>query len=435
MVDVSPFRGWRYDVSQVGDLSDVICPPYDVIDEALQDRLYRLHPCNVIRLELNRSEPGDAAESARYARAASFWKHWRLDGVLRQEPEETLYVYHQHFQWDGRDYVRKGFLARLRLEPFGSGQVFPHEQTLSGPKADRLALFQACRANLSPVFGLYPDPTNAVQQQLDDACLPLTPMEATDLLGVKNRLWAVQDVSVINALKESLRPRPVFIADGHHRYETGLNYQRELQQSGEGLSPHAAANFTMMQFVSMQDPGLQILPTHRLVSQLPVWTTNELRNRLQPDFELEWIGAGPQAGNDTWDLIDADGSQDVLGFGSVADGGWLLARLKHPQRMDELAADKSLVWRGLAVSRLHRLVLDRLLQNEEQGQPGKCQYVHQLSEVHAAMKQETCQVACLVPPARIEHVEQIAAGRETMPPKSTYFYPKLQTGLVFHALQ
>jgi uncharacterized protein (DUF1015 family) len=434
MADVCPFRGWRYDLAQVGDLSDVVCPPYDVIDARMQNELYKRHPCNVIRLELNRTEPTDAGPDARYVRAADFWKHWRTDGVLLQEHDDAIYVYHQEFTWEGREYNRRGFLARLRLEEFGKGQVFPHEQTLSGPKADRLALFHACKANLSPVFGLYPDETGGVQQQLDDACITLTALEAQDPLGVRNRMWVVTDSAVINAVRSGMRDKPIFIADGHHRYETALNYRRELQAHGQ-LDENAPPNFVLMHCVGMQDPGLQILPTHRLVSGLPTITTQELRAALGEFFESEFMGVGEQGARDTWEMVSADGGQSVFGFGCTADGGWLFARLTNAAPMDQLAPDHSPAWRGLAVSRLHKLVLDKLIPERFAGASPKCDYVHRFDEVTAAMKAGSCQISCLVPPAMIDHVRDIGSLRETMPPKSTYFYPKLLTGLVFHALQ
>lgn len=434
MADCNPFRGWRYDLAQVGDLSEVICPPYDVIDPAMQTALYKQHPCNSIRLEFNRAETGDTGPDDRYRRAADFWKHWRLDGVLRQEPEDVLYVYHQQFTWEGQEYNRRGFICRLRLEPFGTGNVFPHEQTLSGPKADRLALFNACRANLSPVFGLYPDSNGDVQRRLDDACITLTALEARDALGVRNRLWVVKDLAVINAVRAAMHPKPMFIADGHHRYETALNYQKELRSRGELTDDNAPPNFVMMHCVGMQDPGLQILPTHRLVTGLPECTTQELRAALDGVFALEFMGVGEQAARDTWEMVAADGSQAAFGFGCAADGGWLYARLLDEQLMATLAPEHSSAWQELAVSRLHKIVLEKLLPQRFPSSSPACTYVHRLDEVTAALKANACQLGCLIPPATIDHVDEIASGRETMPPKSTYFYPKLLTGMVFYSL-
>lgn len=433
MVDVNPLRGWRYDLAQVGDLSDVVCPPYDVIDADLQNAFYKQHPCNVIRLELNRPEPGDTDPDARYKRAADFWKHWRADGVLLQEHEDVLYVYHQEFDWDGKTYIRKGFFGKIRLEEFG-GQVFPHEQTLSGPKLDRLKLFQACQANLSPVFGLYPDSQQSVQQQLDEHCLKLTALQAVDHLGVKHRMWVVKDPATINAARAGMRDKPIFIADGHHRYETSLNYRRELKAAGKLEDDNAPPNFVLMMCVGMQDPGLQVLPTHRLVTGIGDITMPELQAALKGHCELQILGKGDKAAQETWDHIEMDGGQNVLGFGTAADDTWCFARVTDPGPMKTLAADHSPAWQSLGVSLLHKLVLEHLIPKSLSSAKPACTYVHRLDEVTAALKKKECQLGCLVPPATIAHVEEIASNRETMPPKSTYFYPKLLTGMVFHAL-
>jgi uncharacterized protein (DUF1015 family) len=431
MAQIHPFRGWRYDVAQVGDLSDVTCPPYDVIDGEFQEKLYEQHPCNVIRLELNRDEPGDAGPDEKYRRAADFLRRWIHQGVLIQEHEDSLYAYHQVFNWEGRHYTRRGFLARIRLERFGEGKVYPHEQTMSGPKADRLKLLEACQMNLSPIFGLYPDEENAVQAPLEHALPAITPLEASDHLGVVHRLWPVSSHSLIEQVRGQLRDKPVFIADGHHRYETAINYSDGLIAAGKLAGPDSPPNFVMMMFVGMSDPGLVILPTHRLVSGLAPLTKEDLKNALGKHFALEPVGQGAAAARETWELIAADGGQDVLGLGTTRDGSWTLARLTDGSPMKTLAPEQSDDWRGLGVSLLHKLVLEHLLKPHHAGGP-KCRYVHQVDEVIGAQAAGDVPLACLVPPAQIEHVEQIAARLEKMPAKSTYFYPKLQTGLVFN---
>ena len=205
MVDVNPFRGLRYDLAQVGNLSEVTAPPYDVISSEQQRELYERHPCNVIRLILNRDEPGDTDSDVRDKRAANFLRHWQSEKILIPEHEDALYVYHQEFDYEGRHYVRQGFMARVRIEELGKGRIYPHEQTLAGPKADRLALTKACKMNLSPVFGLYPDPAGEVNTALADAVLGHTPLVATDHLGVVHRMWPVTAVGVINAVRDRLR--------------------------------------------------------------------------------------------------------------------------------------------------------------------------------------------------------------------------------------
>ena len=230
MPDVRPFRGVRYDVAQVGALADVVAPPYDVIDPALQERLYQASPYNVIRLELNRAEPGDSDADNRYTRAAGFLRTWLRQGVLRTDDHPSLYLYEQTFEVEGQTHTRKGFLARVRLEPFGQGKIFPHEQTLAGPKADRLALYQATGFNLSPIFGLYPDAGNEVLRSLEAGLRDRAPLEATDHLGVINRLWVVTDPGTQTAVQGLMgRGRsssPTGITATRRACDTGISWRR-----------------------------------------------------------------------------------------------------------------------------------------------------------------------------------------------------------------
>jgi uncharacterized protein (DUF1015 family) len=432
MPEIRPFRGIRYDMTKVGALSNVIAPPYDVIGPDLQNQLYDASPYNVIRLELNREEPTDAPGHDRYARAAKFLKDWRKEGVLKDEAHPALYVYHQTFAVDGQSFTRKGFIARVRLEKFGEGRIYPHEQTLSGPKADRLALFNATKFNLSPIFGLYPDADNAVLQAIEAGIKDRTPLEAVDHLGVVNRIWPVLDQEAHTLASGLIAGKPVFIADGHHRYETGLKYREELEAAGKLTGPDDPANFTMMMLVSMNDPGLLILPTHRLVSGLTGLTGEELARRLEPEFELKLAGIGDAGAKAAWEDIEIGGDQDTLGFGTISDGRWYLARLRNDSTMDSLAPDHGPEWRSLGVSILRELVLNKLL--DGLGTPS-IRYVHLLDEVTQSASSKDCDLACLVPPAGMDHVESIASNLEKMPPKSTYFYPKLLTGLVLNPLQ
>jgi uncharacterized protein (DUF1015 family) len=434
MADIRAFRAFRYDLGQVGPLGDVIAPPYDVIDPPLQDALYARSPYNVTRLILNKEQPGDDERANRYTRAANFLRDWQRNGVLTQDSARSLYVYHQDFEAEGRRHTRRGFLARVRLEPFGKGRVYAHEETLSGPKADRLKLFHATQMNLSPVFGLYPDEDKAVQGLLDRAVGRSLPLEATDHLGVVSRLWSVSDQHVVSQVTGLMGSKPVFIADGHHRYETGLRYLEDRRAAGEVANDEAAPNFILMMLVSMSDPGLLILPTHRLVSGLPGLTGEKLRELLGSQFTVEEVGRGDKGAADAWELIQADGSQDLLGFGTTADGIWHTARNRDRVWMAALAADHSPAWRSLAVSILHVVVLDHLVPRALHAQP-QCRYVHLLREVTEASAGRQCDLAVLVPPATMRHVEETAGNLEKMPPKSTYFYPKLLSGLVFNPLK
>ncbi len=440
MPNVAPLRGLRYDPKHVGALSQVIAPPYDVIDAALQTKLYERHPANVIRLELNREEPGDSETSNKYTRAAKFLKQWRDEGVIMQEPAAALYVYHQEFEVEGKTHVRRGVMARVRLERFGTGNIHPHEETMSGPKQDRLLLTRACRANLSQVFGLYPDPAGEVQAVLDRAVAGQPPVEAVDHLGVKSRLWPVSDEGLAAKVAGIMGPKPVFIADGHHRYETACNYRDEVaaawaaSHDGALLPADHPANFVLMMLVGMSDPGLVVLPTHRLFEKPAVGTAAELAAKLGDCFSLRPAGNGPDAAHEVWEQIELESEQGVLGFYTAGDRQWTLATITPAgrSRMDRVAADHGDAWRSLGVSILHRLVIGDLLGAKEIPTPG---YVHLVREVVEGLGTGKYPLAALVMPASVEDIKKVSETGERMPAKSTYFYPKLASGLVFNPLE
>jgi uncharacterized protein (DUF1015 family) len=448
MPTVAPFRALRYDLKHVGALSNVICPPYDVIDANLQNQLYKLHPANVIRAELNRDEPGDDDGNNRYTRAAKFLKNWRDEGVLYEEPRPAVYVYHQTFRAEGQMHTRRGFMVRCQLERFGEGKIYPHEETLSGPKQDRLLLTRACRANLSQIFGLFPDEANAAQELLEKPVAGQTPVEATDHLGVVHRMWTVIDDAVISQLNGIMGPKPMFIADGHHRYETACNYRDELAAAGK-LTPDHPANHVLMMCVGMSDPGLLVLPTHRLFRGLPKMDSQQLTGKLEPYFTTRVAGEGADLAATLWDGIEAAGDQGVIGFYTAEDERWTIAKATDAGRkkMAEIAPEHSADWQGLGVSLLHRLVVESLLGATDLPKP---KYVHSVGEVVESLESgDTAtrdatgvmgqggrfELAALVMPATVDHIRAISQHNERMPAKSTYFYPKLVGGLVINPLE
>jgi uncharacterized protein (DUF1015 family) len=357
-------------------------------------------------------------------------REWTGAGVLAQDSARSLYVLHQEYELDGVRINRRGFFARLRLEPFGGGMVFPHEQTMAGPKADRLSLLRATGVNLSPIFGLFPDPANEVQNLLDRATERQLPIEASDHLGVVSRLWPISDQSVISQVAGLIGPKPIFIADGHHRYETALRFLEEQRAAGQVANDLSAANYVLTALVGMSDPGLLILPTHRLLQKIPAFTANEVRSLLAPQFDVEIVGEGESGMRETWARLELSGDQHRLGFGTFRDGVWQIASLRDHSVMAKLASDHSPAWQSLAVSILHVVVIDHLLR--ERGFQPECRYVHLLQEVKDS---EDHELAVLVPTATMGHVERIAGNHEKMPPKSTYFYPKLLSGLVMHSVR
>jgi uncharacterized protein (DUF1015 family) len=448
MPHIQAFRGLRYDLGHVGSLSDVIAPPYDVIDPALQDQLYKKHPANVIRLELNRDEPGDDATSNRYTRAARFLRNWRSEGVLQVEPDPALYVYHQVFQHQGQEYQRRGFMTRVRLERFGEGKIYPHEETHASAKQDRLLLTQACRTNISQIFGLYPDPANEAQELLEAAVAGKTPLQATDHLGVVHRLWIVTDVQTISRVAAIMDPKPMYIADGHHRYETACNYRDQLAAAGPISDTHPA-NYVLTMCVSMNDPGMIVLPTHRLFRGLAPMTAAELSAKLGDYFTTRPAGQGPGRAAAVWEEIEVAGEQGTLGFYTAQDDRWTLASVTPAgvARIAELATEHSADWQSLGVALLHRLVMENLLAATNLPKP---MYVHSVEEVEQGLVRGDAvgrdatgqmgqggrfELATLVMPATVNHVQAISEHGERMPAKSTYFYPKLLSGLVFNPLE
>lgn len=434
MPEIQAFRGLRYDLGHVGSLSDVIAPPYDVIGPELSDQLYKKHPANVVRLILNREEPGDDDANNRYSRAAQFLKNWRSEGLLFLEPQASVYVYHQVFDAAGQTFTRRGFMARVRLERFGEGKIFPHEETMSGPKQDRLLLTRACRANLSQIFGLYPDPESEVQDRLEKTVAGVTPLEAEDHLGVVHRLWPVSDLATVAAVAGMMGPKPTFIADGHHRYETACNYRDELIAAKGELPPQHPANFVLMMCVGMSDPGMIVLPTHRLFRGASEVTADELAEKLGDNFSIRPAGEGASKAHEVWEDIETGGDQGTIGLFTKADQRWSLAAITPAgrKRMEQIAAEHSSDWQGLGVSILHRLLVETLLDG---GNWPKPRYVHLIEEVVEGLRTGEFPLAALVMPATVDHIRSISEHQERMPAKSTYFYPKLLSGLVISPLE
>lgn len=448
MADIQALPGLRYDLTKVGSLSEVVAPPYDVIDQEMQNRLYERNPYNVIRLILNRGGEELGPGETVYDAAARHFKNWRRDGILKADNPPAVYVYHQTFEVDGRSITRRGYMARVRIEPFGEGTIYPHEETHSKAKEDRFRLMMACGANLSPIFSVYPDEENEVQTVLENAIADQTPIQATDDLGVVHKLWLVNDPGAIAKAAGLMGDRPLYIADGHHRYETACNIRQAMMDSGEWTPDHPC-NYVLMTNVGMSDPGMIVLPTHRLFRGLPAISSEELVEKIGECFDCEARNGGPEAATSVWEEIAVEDDQGILGLFTHADGKWTLARLNATgkQRLEKLAPEHSDDWRSLGVAVLHRLLIEDLLGGSDLPSP---LYVHSADEVahylntgDAAGRDATGQegsgepfpLAALVMPATLEHVRRISEHGERMPAKSTYFYPKLLSGLVINPIR
>ncbi|MDG1514086.1 MAG: DUF1015 domain-containing protein [Mariniblastus sp.] len=446
MADIQAFRGLRFDLSKVGSLSEVVAPPYDVISVEARDQLYESNEFNVVRLILNRGD-NLLPDQTVYERAAEHLKNWKNESVLRPDGVGAIYVYHQTFKVDGIEYTRRGFIARVRIEPFGEGNIYPHEKTHSKAKEDRYQLMEACNSNLSPIFGIYSDQESSPQAILDLAIDDRTPLTAIDEEGVRHDLWMVTDANAVAAAAQLMGPTAIYIADGHHRYETATSIRNSRRQ-GEELEPDHPVDYTMIMCVGMDDPGLVVLPTHRLFRGVSPMTSADLIAKLSAAFDCEVVGSGIALASDCWEAVQVEGEQSTMAFYCRKDDTWVLARirLEGVEMMEGLAEGKSECWQSLGVAILHELVLDHLLGCRELPSP---RYVHGIDEVVALLRSgdgnerdatgqqgtgDFFELACLVMPATVSDVKSISESGERMPAKSTYFYPKLLSGLVINPL-
>ena len=437
MPEIQAFRGLRYNLGRIGSLSDCIAPPYDVIDTQLQDQLYQRSDYNFIRLEYPVHRPEDPPHRV-YERAGRTLRNWQSEKILQPEPDPAIYVYHQEFEWLGQTFLRRGLMANVRLERFGEGKIYPHEHTHAQAKEDRLNMMRASRANLSPIFGLYPDADNQIQETLESKIIGVLGTQAIDHLGVRHTIWPISDLTTIQEVSSLMANLPMFVADGHHRYETACNYRDELAAT-TALSNNHPANFVLTALVSMSDPGLVVLPTHRLLHGVERLTTQQLHERLGQYFDCELVGNGPKSTGAVWAELDRLDEQLILAIYSAESHQWTRISAKESaiDRMAQLAPEHSSDWRELGVAVLHRLVLDDAL---GLGDIPKPTYVHSIQEVIDGLEgrlvgQPNYSLAAMVMPASVRQIQSVSLGNERMPAKSTFFYPKLASGLVVNSLE
>jgi uncharacterized protein (DUF1015 family) len=417
VAEVSPIQGAHYDLGKVGLLADVVAPPYDVIDDAQRAELGGRSPYNVVELDLPRDPDGGDP----YEHAAQLLGRWTDDGALTRDADPQIWALEQDYTApDGSRLTRRGLLARVRLAQYGEG-IRPHERTQPGPKEDRLRLTRATRHNLSPIFALHP---GDAWQHLEPALTGNPWGEVTDDDGTTHRVWRVGDPAVHEAIASALEPGELLIADGHHRYETSLAYQREVGAGGP-------ADYVLMALVSLEDPGLTVFPTHRLLSGLAddPGKRQALRAGLEEVFEIEEV-QGPE--------LDPGGTDGVGVFGYVD------AHHKQPHRLrlrdaaalDEALANRSTAYRTLDAAILEELVLKRILGMSTDDIAAKrgIGYTPSIDEALAKLDSGDHQAAFVLRATPVEQVRAVAAAGETMPPKSTYFFPKLLTGIVFNPL-
>ena len=445
MADIRPFRAFRYDPRQVSP-AQVVTQPYDKITPALQDRYYAASPHNLVRIILGRREENDNPANNVYSRAAAYYRDWREQGVLRQDSLPSLYLYSQRFTPLGAttEMERRGFIALGRIEDYSAGVVFRHEQTLAKPKADRLDLLRATRAHFGQIFMLYED-SGQVESLLatnSDPDISAPEVQIKDEYGVVHRVWQITDPKLIHSVQSAMSDKKLIISDGHHRYETALNYRNERRAadpskaqpaSGPGASLY---EFVMMTFVNINSPGLLILPTHRVVHSLTSFSETDFRNSARAFFDVDEVDAALDAPRATAILREA-GRCGTSMLAVTANRAFLL---HHPNpNTPQVFAGLSIPQQALDVVQLHKCLLEKVLNLSEESirNQQNISYVRDAAEALSQVRGASgsrANIAFLMNPCRIAQVRDIAFAGEVMPQKSTDFYPKLLSGLTIYAL-
>jgi len=430
MADIYPFRALRYDLQKVSP-AQVLTQPYDKITPAMQDRYYAASPYNLVRIILGRREPDSAADNV-YTRAAAYAHDWRAQGILQQDPLPSIYSYSQSFTApSGDSFERRGFIALGRVEDYSAKVVYRHEQTLSKPKADRLDLLRATRAHYEQLFLLYED-SGQIDSLLATAQAPI--IDVADEYGVAHRVWQISDPAVIAAVQDRMRDQRLVIADGHHRYETALNFRNESRaKAGTASNPQAPYEFVMMTFVNMNDPGLLVLPTHRVVHSLESFSADAFQNSARTFFEVEEVDPAIEAARATALLAERGRAGTAL-LAVTANRAFLLHSPKAAgARFFAGLSDRQ---RSLDVVQLHKCLLEGVLQLSEESirNQQNLSYLREAAEALAQVRQGKANIAFLMNPCPVAQVRDVAFAGEVMPQKSTDFYPKLLSGLTAYAL-
>ena len=440
MASIYPFRAWRYNLSTVR-LDDVATQPYDKISPAMQQAYYQRSPSNLVRIILGLPELFDAerGESV-YTRAARDFNAWKEQGILVQEKDPCIFSYSQRFRVPGSDEVkeRRGFIALGKLYDYSEQVVFRHEQTLSRPKSDRLNLLKATRAHFGQIFMLYSDPAGSVEKILYEGAGPAD-AEVTDEYGVLHRIWRVNDPATIRLLTSTMADKKLIIADGHHRYETALNYAREhAAHTGriehdtlELPQPSYPEAAVMMTFVNMDSDGLVILPTHRVVHDLAGFDPTAFSRAAGEFFDLEPLPAGEAQG-----YLDRLRQQAGPAFVAVTRSGAFLLRSRPGPAASALAGLPE-NQRQLDLSHLHTIILDRLLglDVEKVREQTNIRYLRDAAEAVEQVRRGEADVAFLTNPVTMDQLREVAFAGSVMPQKSTDFFPKLLSGLAIYALE
>lgn len=434
MAQIAAFRAWRYN-PQLVELAQVVTQPYDKITPEMQERYYAASPYNLVRIILGKHESSDHGADNVYTRAAGWLHQWRDKRILQQDAEPSIYRYVQNFQRPGTKQLleRRGLIALGRIEDYSANLVYRHEQTLAKPKADRLELLRSTRAHFGQLFMLYSDPEGKIDRLLIPDSGPQ--IDVKDEYGVQHRLWGISDRELIHAVQSNMTDKKLIIADGHHRYETALNYRNERRATAQSQASDAAPyEMVMMTLINMDDPALVILPTHRVVHGLAAFDADKFRDAAREYFSVEEVDPAINEARAGTILREAGQSGTAL-LAVTADRVFLLDTPKATN--PKIFAGLSLQQQSLDVLQLHKCLLEGVLGISEEAirEQKNVSYIRDIAEALARVRGGNANIAFLINPVRMQQVRDIAFAGEVLPQKSTDFYPKLLSGLTIYALE
>jgi uncharacterized protein (DUF1015 family) len=448
MAEIHPFHALRYDTIKV-KLDEVLTQPYDKITPAMQERYYAASPYNLIAIEKGQTFPDDSTENNVYTRAGKKLNDWITQKILVQDKSPAIYVYSQEYMVPGTNTrkVRIGFIALGRLEDYSAKIIFPHERTLTAPKADRMELLRHTHVQTGQLFMLYDDRARTIDAYLEEIARTPTEIELRDEFGVTHRLWPADDAACIRRIQTAMSDKKIIIADGHHRYETALNFRNECRAKLGKTDPQAAYEFAMMTFINSHSRGLTILPTHRLIRNVANFDFERFRKALAPFFDwysYPFLNSEERETSYT-DFLKDLGRQNhgrrAIGIypGKIAgqSGAFFLFLLRRDANLETLLPDLAEAQRGLDVVLLHRLILEKGLGITAEAVTAEKNVVYEreINNAIAAVDRGEAQLACMLNPVRVQQVVEIALGGDVLPQKSTDFYPKLLSGLAIYQVE
>ncbi len=437
MPEIRPFRGLMFNKEKINNIADVLTPPYDIIGPKKQEEYYRKSPYNIISIDLGKVFPDDNEDNNRYSRAAKNFKNWIEQDILVYSEKPCIYIYQQQYVIGNCQNITRGIITQVKLKEFDSRKILPHERTLSKPIEDRYRLLKATQANLSQIYALYADKSQTVEKVLEKKVTE-EPYFQFEYDGVINSVWCLENQEYLQTITEALKDKVLFIADGHHRYETALKYKREKMQDDD-YQPEASYNYVMMMLVDLLNEDLTILPTHRLLKKINQKDIDNLEKVLEEYFEVEDFSSVGRSFSEKKEKAFGELHLSGLTTNSFLfyrkNKGFLLAKMKKSTPLDKLIRNKySIEWKSLDVSILHKLIIDELLGQKVHDLEAEDSIEFTIYDDKAIdlVEKEDFQVAIFLNPTRVQQIQAIAENFEKMPQKSTYFFPKLLTGLVIN---